>query len=111
MLDSTAASDRTMDQLMQVDQLRILHISNTLVTDAAVESIAAIQGLQGVYMSGTGITLAGATKLKKLRPEIWLVHESIGVAWGGGEVPNDVGQQGATGYDDEVDARGLPPSR
>lgn len=93
MLDSTNASDDSMQELRHVDQLRILDIANTQVTDSAIQSIASIQGLEGANLTGTKITLAGAQELKRLRPEIWLVHESIDVAWDGGELPEDSKQQ------------------
>ncbi len=89
MLNSTPASDDSMRELRRVDRLRILDISNTNVTDAAAESIASIRGLKGAYLTGTKITLTGAQAIKKLRPEIWLVHESIGVGWDGGYLPMD----------------------
>ncbi|MCC7337237.1 MAG: hypothetical protein IT422_19275 [Pirellulaceae bacterium] len=87
MLASTGVSDESMDQLTDVGQLRILDLTNTKVTDSAIGSIASIRGLEGVNLTGTEITLAGARHLKKLRPEIWLVHESLDVYWDGGELP------------------------
>jgi hypothetical protein len=87
LLTSTSASDESMDQLTGVGHLRILDLTNTNVTDSAIGSIASIRGLEGVNLTGTRITLAGARDLKKRRPEIWLIHESLGVGWDGGELP------------------------
>lgn len=87
MLTSTSASDESMVQLADVGQLRILDLTNTNVTDTAIGSIASIRGLEGANLTGTHITLAGARDLKRLRPEIWLVHESLDVEWDGGELP------------------------
>lgn len=89
MLASTSASDTSMEQLKDVGQLRILDVANTNVTDSAISSIASIRGLEGVNLTGTEITFAGARDLKTLRPEIWIVHESLDVAWDGGELPKD----------------------
>ena len=88
MLGSTNTSNESMRQLRNVRQVRILDISNTKVSDNAVESIASLEGLKGVNLSGTSVTLAGAAKLKNLRPEIWLVHDSLDIAWDGGAIPD-----------------------
>ena len=82
-LNSTNTSDETLKQLENVAQLRILDLSNTDITDAAVVSFASIKGLEGVYLTGTRVILTRAEELKRLCPEIWLVHESIGVEWDG----------------------------
>ena len=62
MLASTTASDTSMEQLKDVGHLRILDLTNTNITDSAINSIAAIRGLEGVNLTGTESHIDGRTR-------------------------------------------------
>lgn len=66
----TLDSPDALAPLAQVGRVRSLLIWNTPVTDAAIDDIAAIPGLERLDLHRTAVTPAGLDRLRTLRPEI-----------------------------------------
>ncbi|TWU42923.1 Leucine Rich repeats (2 copies) [Rubripirellula tenax] len=76
-LDGTKVSDVGIDTLAAIPNLNVVDLNGTLVSDASVPSLAKIRGLQGVVAESTNLSELGVRELMRLRPEIWVKHESI----------------------------------
>ena len=73
-LTATAISDGDLRYLRDLPKLRLLNLSHTGVTDAAVESLAEIQSqcLQDVHCANTHMTDSG------MKGVLQLIHERAG---------------------------------
>ena len=76
-LDGTMVSDDGIATLARIPNLNVLDVTGTQITDASVPNLAKIAGLQGVAAKETQLTQPGVQQLLKLRPDIWVKHESV----------------------------------
>lgn len=73
---SHAFDDDSLAALVTLPHLEVLDISQTAITDAAVESLAAMKRLQIVDLrSSRGVTPGGNFRLSKLRPELEIIDD------------------------------------
>ncbi|MBA4017716.1 MAG: hypothetical protein C0483_11130 [Pirellula sp.] len=78
MLDvpQTPLCDGDLIYLHAATKLQVLEIDDTAIADGAVAHLAAIPNLQAITCCNTRLTEAGVKELKRLRPDIAVIHES-----------------------------------
>jgi hypothetical protein len=67
-LEKNSLSDAAIENLTSLSSLQYLNLVDNKLTDKAVDSLAKLQSLQKLYLWNSGISKAGATKLKKALP-------------------------------------------
>lgn len=72
--DMPGLADGHLIHLSNLRSLEELRISQSCVTDASVATIARMERLKLVDISGTRISATGVAKLKRLRPEIIIIY-------------------------------------
>ena len=63
-LSDTLITDDAMQVISNCKRLRFLNITNTAVSDASIDLIATMDRLEAVYIEGTSISEAGAKRLR-----------------------------------------------
>ncbi|MCC9656749.1 hypothetical protein [Rhodopirellula halodulae] len=76
-LDGTKVSDAGIEVLSAIPNLNMVDLTGTHVSDASVPALARIKGLQGVVAESANLSESGVRQLMKLRPDIWVKHESV----------------------------------
>lgn len=70
-LDSNLLTDETIRIVSGLPAVRVLNVyGNMGITDSSVDLLASMPALRSVYVWQTGITSAGAARLRELRPEL-----------------------------------------
>lgn len=72
-VSGTTVSDYSLAALPKT--LRNLDLSRTSISDAAVDSLGSLQGLQKLNVAGTGITSDGVSRLRALLPTTEITYE------------------------------------
>ena len=66
---TTKTTDKAMEHLKGLSQLRVLWLYGTKVTDAGLEHLKGLSQLQVLRLNGTKVTEAGVAKLRKALPK------------------------------------------
>lgn len=70
-LNDNQITDHGVEALASLPRLEYLNLfGNTAITDKSVDSIAKLAALKEVYLWSTGVTPAGAAKLRERKPEL-----------------------------------------
>lgn len=78
-LDGTQITDGGLSYLSKIGSLNAILFNDTSISDDGMESLALVNFKLGVDLSGTQVTQAGVDRLKALRPEIYVMHEELGL--------------------------------
>ena len=69
-LSWTACNDETVSQLASHRQLQTLWLTGSKITDASVDALVKLSGLESLDVQRTGISSAGVAELKRRRPDV-----------------------------------------
>lgn len=64
--------DEDLSILQGLEELRILDISMSDITDASIETLSTFRNLRALNISGTQMTLRGGEKLRGMLPRCWV---------------------------------------
>jgi hypothetical protein len=64
--------DDLIELLPRLTTIRNLYLQDTPITDRCVDAIASMPKLRGVMIAGTNITDEGKSRLRSLRPELYI---------------------------------------
>ncbi|MEM6473771.1 MAG: hypothetical protein AAF802_29700 [Planctomycetota bacterium] len=78
-LDGTQITDAGLPHLSKIGSLNAILFDDTLISDDGMEILASVNFKLGVVLSGTQVTQSGADRLKELRPEIYVIHDELGL--------------------------------
>lgn len=100
-LSETWVTDAGLKHLSALKHLAILDLRGTDVTDNGLETIRHFPALKTVRLNATRVTMDGAKKLKRARPEVRIefadhatsYHEYIGLGLVNYLAPDELGQQ------------------
>jgi len=68
-LENTPITDAGLQHLGKLEKLRYLNLFGTAVTDAGVKELAGLKHLRSLYVAGTKITGQGVRELRQLLPK------------------------------------------
>lgn len=78
-LNRTPLSDTGVQHIAKMPGVGMLYAADTKLSDASVDTIASIPSLAFVFLTGTDVTMEGIERLRTLRPDVRIEHETIGV--------------------------------
>jgi hypothetical protein len=78
----TMVGDASASALATFKHLRVLHLSDTRITDATIEAMASLSALQSLTVVGTAVTAQGLTRLRQSGVAVYTGQETQGPADG-----------------------------